>query len=84
MKDVYTIHFDEPKEFTCKVKRLTNALRAQVLKLGDLTDIPTDVEKLNAFLALVLDPVVDFSEATPSDTDEVVSDFFLLFSQKTS
>ena len=89
MNASYTIRFADgadtiTHEYKPRFSQVTNGLRASVAKLGDLSQITTDMSILNSFLALILDTTDDFTDALPEDTDAVVTDFFTLFSKKTS
>ena len=84
MKAEYTIQFPEgPRTFKGR-PYIPNSVRAAYAKIENTENIATDMDALNSVMRLILNTDADFTEADAMATLEVCTDFFEMFTPKTS
>lgn len=90
MKDSYIIRFwtgtsEYALVYETRIRRITNGVRAEIAKIGDLSAVTRDTSLLSEFLRVILTADgVDFTDAFCEDTDVVVTDFFMMYNGKTN
>lgn len=90
MKKEYSVRFEHSDAlstvtYPARFHNITNRVRSEFLKLGEMGDYTKDMAKLDTVMRflLVADDVT-FIDAFMEDCDAVITDFFGLFPQRTN